>query len=208
MTTSDNSAPDAWQPPAIDTSDTPASRHRQQRVAAHEARLAAELRAARDEGYARGHAEADKEFTALRSRLNELVRCMTEPLDELSDDVEAALVDLSLRIARQVVRRELQTDRAQVLVIAREALAALPINARQIRMSLHPDDAQLLRDSLAESDGTPQWTLVEDPLMTRGGVRVQSERSVVDATVEKRLNNITEQLIDNERSRPRGGAEE
>ncbi|MEM8983223.1 MAG: FliH/SctL family protein [Pseudomonadota bacterium] len=208
MTTSDTQRADAWQPPAIDTSDTPANRRQEKERAAHEAQMQCQYESAKATGYADGKAEADRETADLRACLNEIIDCMTAPLAELSDDVEAALVDLALRIARQVVRRELQTDRAHVLVIAREALAALPINARQIRMSLHPDDALLLRESLAESDGTPQWTLVEDPLMTRGGVRVQSERSVVDASVEKRLNNIIENLIDDERLVPRPGGDQ
>ncbi|MEL7537856.1 MAG: flagellar assembly protein FliH [Pseudomonadota bacterium] len=200
MTTSDNASGEPWVAPQIERNDTPA-----RRAAAAKAAAARAQQEAAERGYAEGLERGQAAIAERSAQLAALLNGLAEPLADLDDTVEAALVDLACRIARQVVRRELQIDRAQVLVVAREALAALPLNARGIRVILHPDDAQLLRDSLTGGDHNPKWTIVEDPLMTRGGVRVQSERSLVDATVEQRLKNITESLFNDERTASRDG---
>ena len=195
---SDGEAAETWSLPPIDPADTP-----EKRAAAHEAERRRQYAHAREQGLADARAAAAAELRPQLAALGELLQQLAEPLAELDDEVEAALVDLACRIARQVVRRELQTDRAQILVVAREALAALPLNARGITVALHPKDAELVRESLASVDGGAKWTITEDPLLTRGGLRVQSERSLVDATVEKRLQNVVETLISDERAADR-----
>ncbi len=200
MTTSDDSVEAAaWSVPAIDPTDTPAARSAAE-AKARKTQFAEARQKGFDEGFREGKAKSAELATALAAALAHL----EAPLAALDDEVEEALVDLACRIAKQVVRRELQLDRGAVVAITREALAALPLNARDIKVSLHPDDADILRESLVEADANPKWTLLEDPLMSRGDVRVLSERSQVDATVNQRLTNIIGGLADDERASTRG----
>jgi flagellar assembly protein FliH len=64
---------------------------------------------------------------------------------------------------------------------------------------LHPDDAALIRENLAPTDGEPAWVVVEDPLMTRGGCRVSAENSNIDASAETRLNALIQSIAGDER---------
>ena len=50
-----------------------------------------------------------------------------------------------MALARQIVRRELKTDPTQIIGIIREAIAALPVAARDVRVHLHPEDAAVVR---------------------------------------------------------------
>ena len=192
---------DVWSLPAIERGDSP-----EELAAKRVAKLEAALAEARERGYREGLANGEQEIRDKAAHFDRLCTILAEPLADLDDEVEEALVDLACRIARQVVRRELQLDRSRILVVAREALAALPLNARKIRVVLHPKDAELVRESLVATDQGAKWRIEEDPLIARGGAKVLSERSLVDATVEKRLQDVIEALIDDERSTERTGS--
>ncbi len=105
-----------------------------------------------------------------------------------------------LLIARQLVRRELQTDPAQVVGVVREALAVLPLATREVRLVLHPEDATLVREALALHESTEQLQIEEDPVQSRVGCRVLSEASQIDATVESRLNAVIANVLGGQRS--------
>jgi len=94
---------------------------------------------------------------------------------------------LGLAIVRQLVRREVKTDPGQIVGVVREALGILPVASRNVRVVLNPDDAALVREVYALSEGELSWKIVEDPVVARGGCRVLTETSQVDATLESRL---------------------
>jgi flagellar assembly protein FliH len=72
----------------------------------------------------------------------------------------------------------------------REALAALPVGARDVRLALNPEDAAMIREVLSLQEGDHAIRVVEDPVQSRGGCRVLTETSQIDATVESRLNAV------------------
>lgn len=157
------------------------------------------------EGFEQGHREgleaAQKEVAAQMQRFNQIMRALSEPLAAADEQVEQELVALSMAVARQIIRRELQSDPEQVVGVVREAMAELPSSARNIRIFLHPDDASLVREALnTEEDETAPWKIVEDMVLTRGGCRVESDTSRVDASVEKRLNAIVAELMGGSRA--------
>jgi flagellar assembly protein FliH len=99
-----------------------------------------------------------------------------------------------------LVRRELQTDPGQVIGVVREALAALPLAARNVRLAVHPEDAVMIRDGLSLHEGNHDIRIVEDPVQSRGGCRILTENSQIDATVESRLNAVIANVLGGQRS--------
>lgn len=159
---------------------------------------------AHEEGFARGHAEglraAQQESDARLQQLGRILNTLSNPLLELDDRVEQELVTLALSAARLIVRRELKADPNIVVAAVREALTALPAAARQVRLHLHPEDAALLREHFKLSGEEQGWTIVEDPVLARGGCRVLTETSRIDATVESRLTATMAALLGGDRS--------
>lgn len=162
----------------------------------------------KEEGLAAGHKEGmeqamkagAKQIAAEVQRLHQIIQAFTEPLAEVDERVEEELVALAVAIARQLVRRELKTDPKQIVGVVREAMSALPAQARNVRIHLHPEDAAIVREHLLIGDRDEEaWRLVEEPLLTRGGCRIHTEHSQVDATVEKRLNAVVSTLLGGER---------
>lgn len=155
---------------------------------------------AHQEGFDQGHKEgleaAQKEIAAQTQRLNQIIRALAEPLQAADQQVEQELISLAMAVARQIIRRELQTEPEQIVAVVREAMAELPSSARNIRIFLHPDDAVLVREALnTEEAETAPWKIVEELALTRGGCRVESDTSTVEASLEKRLNTILAELM-------------
>jgi len=176
-------------------------------------------RRAYQEAYAKGHeaglatarAETQQAVHQLGqqvARLDAMFAQLSRPFHELDVQVEQQLVSLALTVARQLVRRELRIEPAQVIAIIRETVALLPAATRDVRVHLHPEDAAIVRDKLATPSAERAWTIVEDPVMARGGCRVTTDSAQIDARLETRLNSVVSTILGDERAAAtRGGGE-
>jgi flagellar assembly protein FliH len=165
----------------------------------------------REAGLAAAKAETQGALTQLQSqvqRLEATLASLSKPLDQVNTEVEQQLMNLTLTIARHLVRRELRIDPAQVIAIIRETVALLPAAARDVRVHMHPDDAAVVRERLATPTADRAWTIIEDPVMTRGGCRVTTETALIDARVETRLNQAIAAMLGDERVDAARGSEE
>ena len=151
-------------------------------------------RQAREEGYRKGLEEGRKAGRdALAREAKELQRLLTSlapAVEDLDARLEHELVTLAVTVARQLVRRELRTDPGQIVAVVREALEVLPSSDRRIRLHLHPEDARIVREAMHLSELEQPWQIFEDPTLSRGGTRVETDVSRVDATLETRLNAV------------------
>jgi flagellar assembly protein FliH len=139
------------------------------------------------EGVRKGEAEFAKRIAEVDVKiaaLDAIIGTLARPLDELDTAIETELTRLTLTVAKHLVRRELRIDPAQVIGIIRHTVSLLPLAARNIKIHLHPDDAAIVREKLTPASGQQEWTLVEDPLMARGGCRLTAENSSIDARFE------------------------
>ena len=175
------------------------------------ARVAREQSEARgyEAGMAKAKAEMEGQVNELKARiqrLDKLLSFMGRPLEELDADVEKMLLQLTLSVGKQLARRELRIDPSQVIAIIRESLQELPIAAREARVLLHPEDAAIVRERLAEPSNERAWTIVEDPTMSRGGCIVKTETSRIDARIESRINTIIANVLGDERAPERTDA--
>jgi len=161
------------------------------------------------QGLQEGREAGRAEVRAQVERLSGMFHDLAKPFALLDQDVERELLTLAMSLARQIVRRELKTDPSQIIAIIREAIAALPVAAREVRVHLHPEDAAIVREHLAPTESERAWTIVEDPVMARGGCQITSATSRIDARLETRLGAILSELLGDERHvDPRGAAAE
>lgn len=174
-------------------------------------------RRAREEAFAQGReaglAKAKQETQAALDQLKAQVAMLertlgqlAQPLQQMDAEVEQQLAALALIIARQLVRRELQIDPAQVIAVIRETVGLLPAAAREVRVHLHPQDAAVVRDRLATPGSERAWSVVEDPVMTRGGCRVTTDTASIDARLETRIAAVAAAVLGEERAAERGAA--
>lgn len=128
-----------------------------------------------------------------------LCQRLARPFETLDDELTAELGRLALRVGAQLARRELALDPSQVIAIIRESVALLPVGAREIRVYVHPLDGEAIRERLAAPSSERAWQLVDDPVTARGGCRVSSEFSLIDARLDSRLATIVATVLGEER---------
>lgn len=155
-------------------------------------------------GYQEGREAHQIQLREQREAFSNLMEALAEPLKALDEQVEHELVSLALAVAKQLVRRELKTDPGQIVAAVREAIAVLPSQTRKISLHLHPDDAELVRSALSLDDLVPAWDIVEEPMLMRGGCRVETPTSRIDATQEKRLAAVIATVLGDERGTGEG----
>lgn len=148
-----------------------------------------------EQGRKKGYAAGLAEIQAQANRLMKIIATLHEPLAQLDDQIEKELVALSIAIARQIVRRELKTDPGQIVAVVREAVASLPVGSRNVNLHLHPEDAALVRNALSLTGNDKTWRVVEDPLLTRGGCKVVTDISQIDATLDTRIAAIAAAIL-------------
>jgi flagellar assembly protein FliH len=151
------------------------------------------------------HQSMSNELGAKAQKISEVLEVLSRPLHELDIEVETQLVAVAGSIARAVVRRELKTQPDQIIALVRETIKLLPIAAREVRVRLHPDDAAIIRERLPEPTSERAWSMIEDPVMSRGGCQVSSEYSTVDAGVEQRIGAAIAAILGDERGTAAGG---
>lgn len=156
-------------------------------------------RQAREEGYQAGHAEGFQDgktegkqaaYTEASQQISMLMNAMEQALQQADQDIAQDLLKLSLEVARQMVQQTLKTKPEILLHTIREAIGSLPHFNQGAHLVLHPDDATMVRAGMGEQLSHTGWKIFEDALMARGGARVDTAHSQIDATLANRWQRI------------------
>jgi flagellar assembly protein FliH len=186
--------PARWQPPDL---ETPAVTRRPEPPAPDYAALEARARqAGYDAGYAEGLAAGRARGEAILAEMSSLWQAMAAPLSQRDETLTRDLAGLVTRVARAVVRAELSLGQARLDAILEEALACLEGVQEILEIRVHPDDAALLRDLLDARSAPEAWRIVESPELQRGGLQLATPTSFIDASVERELDRVCEQLLE------------
>ncbi len=143
-------------------------------------------------GYAAGYEVGRKAADQEAQHLQALVRNAHTALTGLDQAVAEQLLSLALDIARQMLGQALAVRPALVLPVIEEALRCVS-PSEPIRVTVHPEDAVLLRTHLAQSPGK-EWVIAEDASVARGGCRVDTRSTEVDATLNGRWRRVVANL--------------
>lgn len=162
--------------------------HRDGFAAGHAEGLVQGERAGRAEGLAAGRRYLEE----AAGRFAGLLEALQAPLHGQEDALRDALLAAVLQIARVVLRVETQLQPGHIAQVLDEALAALPIGARAVRVFVSAADRELLED-FGGGEAVP--LLLVDPALAAGDCRVEAEDSLVDFTQSARFAAIAEQFL-------------
>ncbi len=156
---------------------------------------------AQEEGYQEGLKKAQQENTQLKQRLLSLIDFFESPLQSLNEEVEQQLSLLAVTLAQQLVKREIRAEPGEIIGVIRESIPLLPANSRKIKISLHPEDAALVRKTLQlhENEEEQSWKILENHMISRGGCEITADKSVINATLENRLQSLAASVLGGDR---------
>ena len=150
--------------------------------------------AARAQGAAEGHREAQEAVAADAADRLALLTDARNALDELREELcarlEADAVLLGLRLAEQIVAGTIEVEPERLTEIAGLALRRLA-DRRSVTLVVNPADLELLSETTqrlsGELGGIEQLHVQADRRVGRGGVLARTDEGEIDATVDAQL---------------------
>ncbi len=185
----------AWRPHAFDAAAQAKAR------APREVDVAA-INSARQAGYQDGYRDGlvalesfKQAFAAqMAAQLGTLVAAFDAEFAQLETQMAQAVAASATALARQVVRSELTTRPEAVASVAAQAVEAVLLSAKHIRVQVHPDDMGLVQQGAADALAARGARLMADASVSRGGCRVESDLGRIDGTIEARWAQAAETL--------------
>lgn len=149
------------------------------------------------EGFAVGMEKAREFAQADKKKFLKLMDSFSHALEQSDEQIADDALSLALEIAKAMLKTKLEVDHAVVLPVVMDAIHYLPYVQKPARILVHHDDAQLLREYLAEEIASQHWQIQEDSNVERGGCIVETGANQIDATNEVRWKRISEALAQN-----------
>jgi flagellar assembly protein FliH len=138
------------------------------------------------EGFRAGAEHVKNESGEMGRRVDQLIESMQSQFANMDTDVADAVLGLAFSLARQIIRAELDARPELVSASVRDALGSLALKATYPGIYLNPADLNLVKASLGDELTLRGCRLIADPGISRGGCRLESDTSMVDATIESR----------------------
>lgn len=152
-----------------------------------------------DKGYADGLEKAKGIIQERVNILNEITNVINDPYESIVEDVAVSIKKLSLIIAGHIVRRELTIDESHVMAAVKKSIDIFSGLTHTISLYLHPSDVDIVKELLSIRESS-NIQIVEDITITRGGCKVETPGSTIDATIEGQLREISSEIIGGSRS--------
>jgi flagellar assembly protein FliH len=99
-----------------------------------------------------------------------------------------------MEIARQMLQQALKVKPGLLLSVVNEAVSSLPHFSQHAHLILHPSDAELVRGKMGEQLDHTGWKIFEDAQMERGGCRVETAHSQIDASLATRWKRVVSSI--------------
>lgn len=146
-----------------------------------------------DEGYTAGNDAARVDIDNSIKAMTEFMQILQEPYKQISDNVIDTIKHIAILIASQIVRREITLDEKNIIVAIKKSLSLIDEIDKPMSIHVNPNDVSTVIDYLSDMEGNIKF--VEDVTISRGGCRIDTAMSIIDATIESQITEIATTLI-------------
>lgn len=143
------------------------------------------------EGYQAGYTEGLKQATVEAQRITKMLESLNKEFQNVDQQIAQSLLNLALDVSKQMLQQALKVKPELLLDVVRAAINELPYFNHNAHLVLHSDDAALLRAHMGEQLLHTGWKIFEDNQIERGGCRVETAHSQIDATLPTRWQRVT-----------------
>lgn len=145
-------------------------------------------------GYDDGLKKVNSETQGYKNVIKNIINAFDDPYKNLSDDVIYNIKKLSLLIAGQIIRREISIDDSNIVATVQKSINLIKHIDSKITIRINPLDISIVK-KIFSMEASGNINLEEDPSISRGGCKIESKSSCIDATIEEQLKIITLELI-------------
>ncbi len=146
------------------------------------------------EGYEEGLAQAKDDIKEVRTSITAFLGAK----QEIFDYVAPYIMEISLDIAKKIIKKELEQDKTLILNNIQQVLKTLSKEETKITLKVNPVQVSLVKTEIPEIMSNAgldaKIMIVPDETITEGGCMVMTTNGVTDATIETQLSVISEAL--------------
>lgn len=150
--------------------------------------------AAAKEGYQQGLNDAKADIEEVKNTITQFLNAKQEVFDAVSPYV----LEMSVDIAKKIIKRELEQDPSIILENIQTLLKQLSKEETKIMLKVNPIQVSLIKSEIPEMMNNAgldaKIMVIPDEGITEGGCLLTTSNGVIDATIETQLSVISEAL--------------
>jgi len=149
------------------------------------------------EGIAKAKAEIEQKYSQLLATMKSLSETALLEKQKLIKSAENDILDLSVEIAKKVVKHELKTDNTIIVGLVKEAIKLLE-DKEKILIYCHPQDIETIKsrrnDFVELIDASDSLHILPDELLEPGECRLESKSEIIDTDINYQFGEIKKKL--------------
>ena len=142
--------------------------------------------------------QQDKESIVAQKKaeLEALIKLLGSPVDVLCDQITNGYMKLMISIVEHVCRERFNNDHGMLKKIAQEAMALLPMQAKNIQLYLHSSDYKKISQYIkTEHINADSIEFIADDTLKPADFRIQSDIAKIDGRIEQRIATIVKEAF-------------
>ncbi len=147
-----------------------------------------------EEGRASGFAQGLMEGAGEMENLRQIAAQMGDEVAKADAVIAKDVLELALDLSKAMLKTALAVRPELMLPIVSEAIRYLPSLQQPALLFLHPADAVLVKNQMADELEKAGWRLVDDISLERGGCRIDTATNQIDAGIDTRWQRLAEAL--------------
>ncbi len=162
----------------------------------------------RKQGKKQAFEQTSKDIEEKIQHFENIFLALEKPLSQTNEQVEYEMMQLAFYIAKHIIKQEIKMDPAYVIKLVKDALDLLPSASKNISLYLNPLDIVMVKEAF-DLLGNKENNSVDNNLQLRfkniriladqnihqGGCIVDTNISHMDASIEKRIEDLAKKII-------------
>ena len=147
-----------------------------------------------EEGYRKGLEQSEKDIEEFRAKIHEFMGATKEVFEYIAPDI----LEMSVDIAKRIVKREVDADPQVLLDIIVDVLKTASKNEPKINIRVNPRSVAFIKDTLPNMSYAygidAKINIISDPSIDDGGCVFQTNNGIVDASIDTQIEIIKKAL--------------
>jgi flagellar assembly protein FliH len=136
-------------------------------------------------GEKKAYDEAKQSLTEIKTTFETLCNGLFLPVESQHKTLERIILEMVIQATQHLIGDVLSHHPILLVSVIEKALSSLPVGNTFVKVYIHPDDLKLVRQQMSVLNA--RWHFIEDVTLARGGVRVETEHSLLDFSVQHRM---------------------
>lgn len=150
-----------------------------------------------EEGRTAGQKNAENRFAAATRSLQQAADNISRLQNSFSQDHQDTLINLSIIIAKKIIKNEIKTDPEFVRNTITSAVK-MTMDREKLKIRINPEDLNICRQKqseiMKEIDGIKSMEFMPDSTVDKGGAIIEYVLGEIDARIEKQFMEIENEI--------------